>query len=239
MNILKRMVNRAGRDLGIRVFPWADEFSLSTDKSHESIFDSIHKTNYWGSEESVSGGGSTDARTRAYGDQLIELIGARGFRSMFDAPCGDLNWMPRVIAATGIAYCGGDVSPVALDHARLKLPQADLRQFDIRSDAFPEADVWHCRDCLFHLSFADGLAALRNFARSSIPFALITTNSGLWVRNLDIETGGHRVTDLERAPYRLPKPILRLKDYPSGTEFPRFVAQWRREDIARAVLQAG
>ena len=55
------------------------------------------------------------------------------------------------------------------------------------------------------------------------------------MRNIDITTGGWRVLDLERAPFNLPPPELRLKDYPVKTEFPRYVALWRREAIAAAM----
>lgn len=160
----------------------------------------------------------------------------RRFEAFFDAPCGDLNWISEFIDQEGLRYIGGDISPVALNAAKARRPDLDLRQFDLRSDAFPMADVWHCRDCLFHLSFADGLAALRNFAGSQVPFALITTNTALMLRNLDIATGGHRHIDLERAPYNLPMPLQRMKDYPIGVEFPRYVALWSREQIAGAVL---
>lgn len=232
MHLIGRIANRIGRRWGLRAFPWADELQL--DLAGEQVFDEIHENNYWGDEESVSGGGSTRQRTASYVQDLTGLILRRGFRSMFDAPCGDLNWMPEVVQRTGIAYLGGDISAGVLDVAPRNRPDADLRLFDIRHDRFPDVDLWHCRDCLFHLSFADGLAALRNFAESNVRYALITTNSGLYIRNMDIVTGGHRVTDLEREPYNLPKPRERLRDYPSH-EFPRFVALWKREDIA-AVL---
>lgn len=236
MNLLARVANRLGRRWGIRPFPWANprEFAAAGN-DNRAIFDRIHELNYWGSDESVSGGGSTSERTSEYAAALSRLIAQRGWRSMFDAPCGDLNWIGAVIDATGVDYIGGDVSEQALAAARQRRPDADLRLFDIRSDPFPAADVWHCRDCLFHLSFEDGLAALRNFARSDVAWALLTTNTARWLRNLDIETGGWRLLDLERAPYNLPPPVLSLKDYPPDTEFPRFVSLWPREAIAEAL----
>ena len=155
---------------------------------------------------------------------------------MFDAPCGDLNWITDVIDRTGIEYSGGDVSQLAIDAALERRPSATVRLFDIRNDPFPVADVWHCRDCLFHLSYDDGLAALKNFARSTIPNALITTNTARWMPNMDIKTGGWRALDLQRAPFNLPKPRLKIKDYPANIEFPRYVAWWTRSEIAAAVL---
>lgn len=234
LNIWQRVVNRFGKRWGVRLYPWAD-LNPSASDDHREVFDGIHRENYWGSKESLSGGGSTIHRTADYAAELRKLIVDRGFRSIFDAPCGDLNWMPDAIKGLGLDYQGGDISAVALAHAKQRYPEANVGLFDICNDAFPQVDVWHCRDCLFHLSFEDGLKALRNFGRSSIPYALITTNSGIFVRNMDIPTGGHRVTDLQRAPYNLPKPEVMLRDYPVGKEFPRYVALWSREAIAAAV----
>lgn len=233
MHLFGRIANRLGRRWGIRAFPWADPLQIETGDA-DSVFDSIHDSNYWGDAESVSGGGSTKQRTSDYAERLVALLERRQIRSMFDAPCGDMNWMPEVIGKSAVAYSGGDISRGVLNSARKKFPDANLCLFDIRNSAFPDVQLWHCRDCLFHLSFEDGLAALRNFARSRIEYALITTNSGLFVRNIDILTGGHRVTDLERHPYNLGRPLERLRDYPDG-EFPRYVALWRRSDIACAL----
>jgi hypothetical protein len=237
MNFLARIINRLGRRWGIRPFPWTNPLSLEvTEGDNKVIFDSIHEANYWGSEESISGGGSTLAWANSYAQKLASLIFERRWTSIFDAPCGDLNWMSALIDQTGITYIGGDVSEHAIQAARLRRPGVDVQLFDIRSDPFPKVDVWHCRDCLFHLSFEDGLAALRNFVRSDVEWALITTHTARWLRNLDIETGGWRLLDLERAPFKLPPPVCRIDDYPKGEDFPRYVGLWRRESIASLAL---
>ncbi len=234
MNIFARIANRLGTPYGVRPFPWANECELEA-VGQSDVFDVIHKTNYWGSNESLSGGGSTLQHAEPYVADLIKLIDAMSFDSMFDAPCGDLNWMSQVVRSTNLQYIGGDISEVTLDAARHKHPELDLRQFDIRQDPFPHTDVWHCRDCLFHLSFEDGLAALRNFAAGTTPWALITTNSARLLKNIDIQNGGWRLLDLQRKPFNLPLPRARLRDFSQGS-FPRYVALWSREEIAKAVL---
>ena len=103
MNLIARIANRLGRPMGIRLFPWATELQLDSGE-HPVVFDTIHATNYWGSEESISGGGSTKARANDYAAALTKVVAERGFRSMFDAPCGDVNWIGSVIAETGIIY---------------------------------------------------------------------------------------------------------------------------------------
>lgn len=234
MNIIKRAINRIGFKYGIRLFPWADEFMLNVAGGSPQIFDAIAETRYWGSDESISGGGSTRQWTASYAARLEDFL--RGnFSSMFDAPCGDLNWMPDVVRHTGLKYIGGDVSDVVLTLAREKRPDLDVRKFDIRTDEFPDVDLWHCRDCLFHLSYEDIFAALRNFSNSNVDYALITTHMGRYVRNMDIATGGHRVLDLTRPPFRLPKPRKRIRDFPEGKAFPRYVGLWSRREIAKAL----
>ena len=55
-------------------------------------------------------------------------------------------------------------------------PARRFLAFDIAADVFPDADLWFCRDCLFHLPTPAALAALRGFARSRIGFVMTTTH---------------------------------------------------------------
>ena len=198
-----------------------------------SKFDEIATGNLWGSSESLSGAGSEVARTAQYRELLVRLVRDRGFRSMFDAPCGDLNWMHLARDKMDVEYIGGDISPALIAMNRERFPDLKFIEFDITRDPFPAADVWHCRDCLFHRSYRDVGLALRNFARSDIPYALITNHRGL-IRNVDIETGGWRYIDLRRAPFNLPPPEAMLDDYAAG-DLPRYVGLWTREQIERTL----
>ena len=74
------------------------------------IFENAAVDNRWGSAESISGAGSELAMTAGYRDQLAQLLPR--FKSMFDAPCGDLNWMHLVLERVEIDYSGGDISPM-------------------------------------------------------------------------------------------------------------------------------
>jgi SAM-dependent methyltransferase len=237
LNLAQRLLNRIGRPLGIAPFPiaWDPPEDASDDRS--VTFDTIFHENWWNSRESVSGRGSELRQTTKYRHALIEFLLRNRFTSMFDAPCGDLNWMREVLPAVPIRYIGGDISNAVLTVARSRCPSLDLRLFDICADRFPDADVWHCRDALLHLSFADIWAALGNAARSEIKFALLTTHRGRLLRNLDIRTGGVRPLDLERAPFNLPSPVEYLQDS-SGLGFPRAVGVWPI-DVVRKVVARG
>lgn len=235
--LAKRVVNRMGRPFGINPFPRAFPNPTTASIADRSeVFDSIYRSNFWGSGESRSGIGSERDFSLAYLARLRSLIETRRLRRIFDAPCGDLNWIADLARDPAIEYLGGDISASLVADLHQRFPDIETRVFDVCSDAFPDADVWHCRDCLFHLPFADIRRALENFARSSIPYALLTTHRARWLhRNLDVSLGGFRFLDLERPPIGLPTPECALSDYRKGSDFPRFVGLWRREAVATAI----
>jgi hypothetical protein len=232
--LLKRVANRLGTPLGILPFPFANECAVEGTGDKGRVFEKIYQENYWTTGDSGSGAGSELKWTTTYRQELLDLLDRYQVESLFDAPCGDLNWMSQVLADRPMRYVGGDISKTALALARQRCPDVDLRLFDICHDPFPDAAIWHCRDALFHLSFADIWLALENAARSSIKYALITTHRARWLRNLDIATGSWRYLDLERAPFNFPRAAEYLADSGFG-EFPRFVGVWPIETIRSVV----
>ena len=237
LNLVHRALNRAGRPFGVSLFPVAwESVPNAPQAASENIFEQFAAENFWNSSESISGPGSELARTARYRKALGDFLGRERIESLFDAPCGDLNWMAEVLARHPLRYVGGDISPSVLATARKRHPELDLRQFDICCGPFPEAQVWHCRDAILHLSFADIWAALANAARSSIELALLTTYRARVLRNLDIRTGGWRFVDLERPPFNLPRPLEYLDDSHPG-EFPRAVGVWPVDAIRAALAR--
>jgi hypothetical protein len=233
MTMLARVANALGKPLGVNPFPRAFA-NPSAVGDRQTAFDSIYKFNGWNSTESLSGPGSEVIRTKAYREELASCLDRLGSSTLFDAPCGDLNWILPVIGAR--RYIGGDIAPSLLADLRERYPDLDLRLFDICTDDFPAADVWHCRDCLFHLPFVDIWAALRKYVDSGIPYALLTTHrSRAFHRNLDVPVGGWRYLDLEKAPFSLPRPETYLRDFRPLLDFPRYVGLWRRDQIERTI----
>ncbi len=237
MVVLKRVVNRKGRPFGVNPFLRAFPNPIEAHGgSAAEVFDEISRVNFWGSGESLSGLGSELAFTQGYRARLARCLTGHDIGSIFDAPCGDLNWMSAFLSEHPVAYAGGDISSEVIARARATHPGRDLRVFDITADPFPESDLWHCRDCLFHLPFAAIQQALANFAESGIEHALITSHRArLLHRNLDVGFGGFRFLDLERAPFFLPSPLARIPDYRRGHDFPRYVCMWSRDQIADVV----
>lgn len=208
----------------------------------EERFSRIFETRYWrgGGKETVSGYGSTIEYTADVRARLLDVIETFRIGSMFDAPCGDFNWMRLVVAASGIDYRGGDIVRPLIAQNQKTHGRANVRfiHADITTSTFPTADLWFCRDCLFHLSLADGLAALGQFVASDIPYILTSTHKNDdGFRNTDITSGSFRRIDLFAPPFSLPRDVLfRFDDFMD--EWPREMCLWTRAQVATALGQS-
>jgi hypothetical protein len=209
-------------------------------KSIEERFTAIYSENYWGNAESVSGAGSTLDYTANLRKHLPELFDSFLIKTVFDAPCGDFHWMRSVLTEHPVNYVGADiVKPLIEDlNTKYRNDTTSFVHLDITSQRFPAADVWICRDCLFHLSVEDTLKALRNFVDSNISYILTTThkNKGFF-KNKDIGTGDFRFIDLFEKPYYFTTAVLyRVNDY-QEPEHPREMCLWSREQVKDALAR--
>lgn len=208
----------------------------------KGIFTFIHRRRIWSEcatpGESISGYGSSLAYTAALRQQLADLLRTLDIGTLFDAPCGDFNWMRFVEFPQGMQYVGADIVDALID-ANIRRYADEGRRFlvfDITRDAFPRADVWFCRDCLFHLSYQDIHRALSGFVRSDVPFLLTTThvNEGGFI-NRDIRTGDWRRIDLCAEPFCLPSAVEHeIIDFVQP-EPPRKMCLWTREQVAASL----
>jgi len=212
--------------------------AIDSSDSLEDRFTKIYTHNLWGDAESASGTGSNLRHTANLRAILPQLMREHGIKTVFDAPCGDFHWMREVVAKTDVRYVGGDiVRPLIekLSHAE-GTARVSFMQIDLTRDSFPAADLMICRDCLFHLSYRDCRAVLRNFLAAGIPLLLTTTHElRQGAVNHDIATGDFRPMDLLRPPYRFPADaVARIEDW-LPPDPPRFMCLWNREQVARAV----
>ena len=166
------------------------DVSYSHSNNHEA-FETIYQENYWGVEESRSGWGSTLEYTGPLRTALEKLTRKLGTRVMFDAPCGDFNWMRHVRLPEGCRYIGGDiVAPLVAElQVQYAGPTRQFQVIDIVNDELPQADLWLCRDVLFHLPTADIIKALKNFARRRFLTCLPLTYD-FQKFNADVKPGG-------------------------------------------------
>lgn len=206
--------------------------------SLEDRFTQIYNINYWGSEESTSGRGSTLTLTSNLRKNLPELFNKFSIKSVFDGPCGDFNWMKLVVDEAKIDYTGGDIVLPMIEANQSKHASQHVRfiKIDLTKDTLPTADLMICRDCLFHLSFADTKLVLNNFVQSNIAYLLTTTyHNNATFKNEDIITGHFRRIDLFSAPYHFPKEVLFKIDDWVAPEKPRMMCLWSRNQVLAAL----
>lgn len=167
----------------------------------------LKASNNWSDKkETMSGSGSTIEHTSNIRRNLPKLLKEYNIKTMFDAPCGDGNWIKECDLGN-TKYSGGDLVPKFVEVN----PMPNVSVFDITIDTFPVVDLWMCRACLYHLSIEDITTAIDNFKNSNIKYALITSHTGK--TGGDIVTGGFRRLNLAEYDYfGLGKPIDKFND---------------------------
>jgi hypothetical protein len=196
------------------------------------VFQKIYNENYWGGQESRSGPGSTLGYTKPLRRKLARCLKERNVKTLLDAPCGDFNWMRHVRLPPGTNYLGADIVPELISSLQKTYCGGSrcFKLIDIVDGSLPEADLWLCRDALFHLPNRDIETVLANFANSSISY-LLTTTFDFPKCNDDVEPGGFRPINLRVAPFSLPAPLSRITDFVVPWP-PRFLALWSRQQVA-------
>jgi len=194
----------------------------------KDVFRHHYESKRWGNGESVSGPGSTVKYTENIRKRIPELVSDLGVRVILDAPCGDYNWFRRIDWITKISYVGGDVveSLVETNQSHYGNSNTTFINLDIVRDILPRADLWLCRDCLFHLSNRDVLLALENFLKSDINYILTSTHPNC-DKNHDIPSGSFRLLNLQLPPFSLGKPAQVMDDWIEGYPV-RHLALWER-----------
>lgn len=199
----------------------------------EGRFTEIYRLNSWGSGESASGPGSSLAETKNLRERLPEVVENLSIKTIFDAPCGDFNWMKHVIHRLKVEYIGGDIVAPIIEENRRVFGAGNIQfiHIDLVRDSFPQVDLVICRDCLFHLSYADALQVLHNFCKSGSSYLLTTThlNANEFV-NVDIATGDFKDIDLFLPPYNFPEEALYR--IPDGR---KAMCLWTRSQVAAAL----
>ena len=191
--------------------------NIFNQNTSEKRFNLIYKTNFWSSNESVSGYGSELKNTINIEKEIINIIKKYQIKSILDAPCGDFNWVKNVLDKD-LTYIGGDIVQEIIDNniRKFKNNKLDFIKLDITKENLPDSDLMICRDCLIHLSFKSIKLFFENFKKSKINYLLLTTyklkDKNKEIDNLDIPDGEYREIDLTRPPFLLPKPLKEILD---------------------------
>jgi SAM-dependent methyltransferase len=192
------------------------------------VFSEIYHTNAWQDPESVSGRGSTLAKTGVIMSHLPVLLQELNAKTLLDAACGDLNWM-RYVQLCSVKYIGIDVVPDLISRNR-QLYEDQQRTFavlDITRDRLPNADIILCRDCLIHLSFRRTAAAIANFKKTTATHLLCTTHTTI-TENIDCTDGSWRNVNLALPPFNFPAPLRLIVE---DAELGKCLGVWRLEDL--------
>jgi hypothetical protein len=198
------------------------------DESYTNTFINIHSKNWWGSKESVSGYGSQLSRTVTIRRELSAWIKATGIRSIFDAPCGDYNWMNEVIRASDVKYIGADIVKeiVRINNSKFAISgKVSFVVLDILRDPLPQTDAWVCRDVLFHFPNDAITTVLDRFRQSKIRF-LLTSHFNDTSIHPDIRFGGYRPVNLCQPPFNWPPPSRLIFDGDDGAGADRYLGIW-------------
>ena len=185
----------------------------------------FYKTNWWKTNETGSGPGSSLANTEKIRKQIPLWLRSLQVNHILDAPCGDFNWMSRVDLGQ-IRYTGADIIPKLIRRNKKKYPGVEFIVADITVDPLPPADLVLCRDCFIHLPNYMILASIANFKRAGIRYLLTNTYHFIQENN-DILPGDFRMINLELPPFSLPAPeFIMDEEYTSG--FPdKKLALWK------------
>jgi hypothetical protein len=230
-----------------KIFAYPREFykrqqanrNIFTLESIEDRFTRIYDTNYWGENESISGNGSTLQYTKDLRSNLPVLFNKFSIKSIFDAPCGDFNWMKMVIQENPIEYIGGDIVKPLINENKNKYEGISVKfiHIDLTDKQFPKVDLMLCRDCLFHLSYNDIMLVLENFLKSEIKYLLTSSHNNtqnIFI-NRDISTGDFRKIDLFKPPFQFPnEPLFKIKDW-VHPEPERELYLWDKSQINEAL----
>lgn len=198
-----------------------------------NVFDEIYKTNYWNSQESSSGGGSTLNATQTIRKYLEYLFVEKEIKTMLDIPCGDYNWM-NTVKKNNLEYIGADIVPALVDKNKKMYESNDVSFIirDLAKDSLPTVDLIFCKDCLQHLSYLNAKKAINNVKNSKSKYFLVTTYPKTW-RNWDILDGDYRPLNLRKSPFNFPKPELEIleKSEEEGVEVDKTMYLYRVSEL--------
>jgi len=184
-------------------------------KSAKDAFTEIYTINDWGNKESVSGSGSTKMSASLIIERLPEAFKTLNIKRLYDAACGDFNWMKDVVKHLEY-YRGADIVELLIQDNKskyetdnIKFKVSNMISDNIENENF---DAILLRDVLVHLPDTYVIEVLDKLKKSGIKYLIATDFSEL-ENNIDIESFGlWRPINLEIKPFNLGEPVYRIKE---------------------------
>lgn len=178
-------------------------------------FSRVYKEEKWGSQGGGSGGGSTVQYTEVLREGLTDLLLRYKIKSMVDASCGSMAWMPLVLRAVqarrpGFRFQGNDVVCGLIEKHRATFSNESNWRFDCvdySNEPLPKGYdlIWN-RDSLQHVPFHAIYQFLNNVKASGARYLLVSSFPGFGTK--PIEPGEYYPQNLQEAPFKLrPEPL--------------------------------
>ena len=193
------------------------------DPNVKKQFDYIYQNGIWGGKDDKpveeNGGGSGEGSTAKYTVEarniLYEVIKKYKIKSMIDAPCGSMAWIPLLLKNITVEvnsefkYFGVDVVESVINNSKAKYakmyPQWQMSAFDFTTQDLPgNYDLIFSRDALQHLPLAKVVDALKMFARTKgTRYLLVGSYLESANPNQNTHIGGYFDIDVTRSPFNL------------------------------------
>jgi hypothetical protein len=110
-----------------------------------------------------------------------------------------------------------------------------FKQIDLTKEKLPKADLFICRDFVFHLSFKDTYKFLKNLKKSNSKYLLISNhfkNKNYNGYNKDINSGDFRKINIFQSPYNFNyKYEMIIDDYCDGTK--KYLYLFKRKEFVK------
>ena len=201
------------------------------------VFTDIYNTNAWnGHWQTRDGYGSSLIYTQSIRASLMPFMRKWGTKTFLDASCGECKWITALPWPPDINYIGGEIVEAKIERLKQEYPSTDFRVLDIISDPLPAADMWMCRDTLFHFPFAAIYQTMLNFTNSNIKFLLLSHHPN--GENRDISFSDFFEMNVLKEPFNFPPPLDFIDDsyMPSGCP-ERQMYLYDRETISRVLSE--
>lgn len=140
-------------------------------------FSLIKTLNIWSSSESKSGKGSEIKNTRVIRNILPKIIKKYNIKNMLDCPCGDMNYISRVLKKVNVKYTGIDIVDNIIQENKIKYPQYKFKQLNVIDQKLSNYDLILMKDLLNHLSFKSIKKIFKNIKNSKSKYLLLNNNN--------------------------------------------------------------
>lgn len=140
----------------------------------DSIFDNIYINKIWNANIKsipLSGPGSDITITKELMEYLDNL---KGISSVLDIGCGDLTWI-RKTKFFNKKYIGIDISSYIVNENKKRHPTINFHCINAINGKLFDADLFICRDVMFHLNREDNLNLLKNISKYKFKYIILTS----------------------------------------------------------------